>query len=418
MLALPALLFTIIGQIVLLFKKSPSESSGRIVLLNGGKMTKCLQLARLFKANGDRVIVAETPSYKYCGARFTNALDKFHQLADISGRGEKFKKNLVDIAQGENVQLYIPVSSPKSALYEAQAKLHFPKSTTVFQVDEEIIRILDDKHKFVELAASYGLSVPESHRIESMEQLLGHDFTPGRSFILKKLDYDPVYRLDLRQLPYDGWERWAKSLPISSDEPWVLQEFITGREVCTHTTTQNGQMNLYICCDSSPFQVNYKMLDLPEVKIWVTRFIEKINVTGQLSFDFIIAADGRVIPIECNPRTHSAITLMYNQPESATAYYKDAPATTYEPNATAKPTYWIYHELYRLVTARSWNRIKLITSRILHGKEAVFAWNDPWPFFFQNHVGIPYQLWQAFKTNTDWTRIDFNIGKLVIPGGD
>jgi hypothetical protein len=419
LLGVPAFFFCFGAWVAgFLHPKTNRKSSGRNVLLNGGKMTKSLKLARLFKANGDRIIMAETPPYQFCGARFSNAVDDFYLIPKIAGDGAEFKQALAGISIAKNADLFVPVSSPKSAFYEAQAKPLFPKSTTVFQLDEEVIKKLDDKHQFVELARSFGLSVPESHEIKSFEQLKNHQFTAGKKFILKKLDYDPVYRMDLRQLPYDGWENWAENLPISKNDPWVLQEFIEGDEICTHTTTQNGKVNLYICCDSSPFQVNYAMREIPAVRDWVTTFINKIGVTGQLSFDFIITKTGEVMPIECNPRTHSAITLLHNQPQAAAAYYSDAPDYTFEPNQSAGHTYWLYHELYRLVTAGSISKIQKIQNRLLTGKEAVFDWRDPWPFFFQNHVGIPYQLYKALVAGMPWTRIDFNIGKLVIPGGD
>ena len=51
-------------------------------------------------------------------------------------------------------------------------------------------------------------------------------------------------------------------------------------------------MQLYCCCESSAFQVNYAMVDKPEIEEWVRRFVEALKLTGQVSFDFIEAADG------------------------------------------------------------------------------------------------------------------------------
>ena len=400
-----------------LFKKN--RPSGRTVMLTGGKMTKCLQLARMFKANGDRVIVVETPLYKFCGTRFSNVVDQFKSIPDITGKGTDFCKALTQLAAREKVDLFVPVSSPKSALYEAIAKPNFPKHTKVFQFDQAVIRQLDDKHKFVQLAKEFGLSVPESYTITSKEALLNHRFTSNKRYILKKIDYDPVYRLDLRTLPHEGWQKRIELLPISDQDPWVLQEFIEGREICTHTTTQNGDINLYICCDSSPFQVNYKMLYLSNVKSWVASFVSQLGATGQISFDFIIKNNGQVMPIECNPRTHSAITLFHNQLAAADAYYDTNQAlVTREPDAKAGHTYWLYHELYRLFDQKNKDGFFYLCKRIITGKEAIFQWNDPWPFFFSNHISIPYQILKKMLKGVFFTRIDFNIGKIIVPGGD
>jgi hypothetical protein len=34
------------------------------------------------------------------------------------------------------------------------------------------------------------------------------------------------------------------------------------------------------------------------------------------------------------------------------------------------------------------------------------------------HLQIPFLLMQNLRQRTGWVRIDFNIGKLVEPGGD
>jgi hypothetical protein len=402
-----------------LSKKEQPNPSGRTVLLTGGKMTKCLQLARMFHAMGDRVIVAETEPYQYCGTRFSNAIDQYLIIPKIEGDGKAYMEALIDITERELVDLFVPVASPKSAFYDAMAKPDFPSFTKVFHFDEEIVKQLDDKHQFIQLSKRFGLSTPESYLIDNKEELLNMQFTVGKRYILKKIAYDPVYRLDLRTLPHEGWQERVQALPISKTDTWVLQEFIEGREICTHTTTQNGAVNLYICCDSSPFQVNYEMLDLPSVRAWVDSFVKQLGATGQISFDFIIRDDGEVIPIECNPRTHSAITLFHNQPSGANAYYAFADSSkTYLPNENSGHTYWLYHELHRLLNSDNLEQFTLLLLRMATGKEAIFSEQDPLPFWFNNHINIPYQILQTIKDEVPWTRIDFNIGKLIVAGGD
>ncbi|MGC1471321.1 MAG: hypothetical protein WA775_01915 [Psychroserpens sp.] len=417
---IPAVFLVLLSLLKAEFSREKNKKrSGRTVLLTGGKMTKCLQLARMFHDSGDRVIVAETSLYKWCGTRFSNAVDQFIIIPEIESDGQSYQRALIDIAQREQVDLFVPVASPKSAVYDANAKPDFPDHTEVFHFDADIVKRLDDKHQFIELSRSFGLSTPESFHIDSHESLLSHQFNPTKKYILKKIDYDPVYRMDLRTLPHDGWEDRVRSLPIGAQEPWVLQEFIEGKEVCTHTTTRDGNLNLYICSNSSPFQVNYEMLDLPNVKEWVRSFVAKLGGTGQISFDFIITKDHRVMPIECNPRTHSAITLFHNQLDAVSAYYTSANASQrFIPNKRAGHTFWFYHELYRLVTSKSRKQFLVLWNRMVTGKEAVFEWNDALPFLFNNHVSIPYQIIKRPLKNVAWEKIDFNIGKLIYQGGD
>jgi hypothetical protein len=106
--------------------------------------------------------------------------------------------------------------------------------------------------------------------------------------------------------------------------------------------------------------------------------------------------------------------MFYDHPDVAAAYLEDGHPTI-TPNPAARPTYWLYHEVWRLLTQpRRRDRI----GTILAGKDAIFARWDPLPFFVAHHVQIPSLLWRNLRRGTGWTRIDFNIGKLVEPGGD
>jgi hypothetical protein len=138
-------------------------------------------------------------------------------------------------------------------------------------------------------------------------------------------------------------------------------------------------------------------------------------VTGQLSFDFIEAVDGQVYAIECNPRTHSAITMFYDHPGLATAYLEDD-APTVEPLPTSRSTYWLYHELWRALRSPTSlpERLRVVAG----GKDAIFDWADPLPFLMVHHLQIPWLLADNLRRGAGWVRIDFNIGKLVEPAGD
>ena len=411
--------------------EEPARPSGRTVLLTGGKMTKSLQLARMFAALGDRVIVGETAKYRYCGTRFSRAVDRFVVLPDFGDDGEDYADALLDVVLEEGVDLFVPVASPAAAHFDALAKPRLAQHTEVFHFDADVVDMLDDKFAFCERCHDYGLSAPEVHRIESPTTLLNFVWPAGKRYVLKSIAYDPVYRLDLRTLPHPGWQDRVRALPISAQQPWVLQEFVEGREVCTHSTVRDGEVMLYICCDSSPFQVNYDMLDLPDVYEWVSTFLRKLGGTGQASFDFIVQSDGQVMPIECNPRTHSAITLFHDQLEGAQAYYAagEPGAKQWRPHTSGRPTYWLYHELWRwvctwrpaqsaVVREASCRDRQVIWRRVREGKEAVFRWDDPLPFLFINHVQIPMLLVGSLLQDQGWERIDFNIGKLVTAGGD
>jgi hypothetical protein len=392
-------------------------SAPRTILVSGGKMTKSLQLARSFRAAGHRVILVEARKYWLTGHRFSRAVDRFYTVPKPDA--SDYEAALLEIVRREGVDVYVPVCSPAASYYDARSKRVLSDDCEILHLDPDMVERLDDKYQFSVMAESVGLAVPETHRVTSSQQVEDFDFD-GRDkvYILKSIAYDAVRRLNLTPLPCDTpgqTAAFSRSLPIREDNPWILQEFVRGTEYCTHSTVRAGEVQLYCCCRSSASQLNYEMVDKPEIEAWVRRFVSAFGLTGQVSFDFIERPDGSICAIECNPRTHSAITMFYDHPDVARAYLETG-VPVIQPLRSSRPTYWLYHELWRLVSQPRTAGLRLRT--IASGKEAIFDWSDPLPFLMVHHAQIPWLLLRNLFQRGVWVRIDFNIGKLVEPGGD
>jgi predicted ATP-grasp superfamily ATP-dependent carboligase len=412
-----ALLWTIL---VKPFQYRTVAVNPKTILVSGGKMTKALQLARSFHRAGHRVILIESHKYWLTGHRFSWAVDQFYTVPNPQEKD--YVDALLAIVQKEGVDVYVPVCSPIASYYDAQVKQALSPYCQVIHVEPEQVQQLDNKYEFATAAVALGLSVPDSYCITQPQQVLDFDFSKQeQKYILKSIPYDSVRRLDLTKLPCSTaleTAEFVKTLPISEHHPWTMQAFIPGQEYCTHSTVRDGEMRMHCCCKSSAFQINYEMVDKPEIEEWVKRFVRGLNLTGQVSFDFIQADDGCIYAIECNPRTHSAITMFYNHPDVAKAYLEPG-SDVIQPLKSSRPTYWIYHEIWRLVThlqspGEAWRRLQIIAS----GKDAIFDWLDPLPFLMVHHVQIPWLLLKNLQQFKGWVRIDFNIGKLVELGGD
>ncbi len=399
-------------------KQAVLNENSKNIMIVGSRMTKTLQLARSFHAAGHRAIIVDTDKYWLNGNQFSNAVAASYTVPDPQKDLEGYIQALRAIAKKENIDLFIPVAIFAVIYFDSNNKPVLSGCCEIFHFDAEITKMLDDKFAFAETARSFSLSVPKSFKITAPEQVLNFDFTnEKRKYILKSIPYDQVRRLNLTKLPCDTpaeTEAFVKSLPISEEKPWIMQEFIPGKEYCTHSTVRDGESRMYCCCESSAFQVNYENVDHPEIKQWASHFAEKLGRTGQLSFDFIESADGTVYAIECNPRTHSAITMFYNHPGVADAYLGKEPlAETLEPLPDSKPTYWLYHELWRLNEIRSFKQLQTWVKNILRGKEAIFEFNDPLPFLMVHHWQIPLLILDNLRRLKGWIRIDFNIGELI-----
>lgn len=395
----------------------------KTVLVSGGKMTKALQLARSFHKAGHRVVLLESESYHFTAHRFSRSVESFHVVP--APEDPAYLDALIAIAKLEKADFFVPVSSPIGSHFDALAAERMVGICETIHARPAVIEQLDNKHEFANAAARLGLAAPRSILVTSAEDVLDYDFSQEkRAFILKSIQYDPIRRLDLTKIPcatLEATEAFVRSLPISGENPWVMQEFIRGTEYCTHGTFRDGCLQVHCCCRSSAFQVNYAHIDKPEIEAWVRQFGAGMNITGQASFDFIEAEDdGQIYAIECNPRTHSAITMFYNHPRLASAYLEDGiDAAPLRPHPGSKPTYWLFHEIWRIIAAL--HRPSLALQHLLivaKGKDAVFDWRDPLPFMMLHHWHIPILLLRALREGRGWHRIDFNIGKLVQQGGD
>ncbi|WKN41860.1 hypothetical protein [Tunicatimonas pelagia] len=441
---------TLVGLLVARFvnyrkKITPARqisSSQSAVLITGGRMTKALHLARSFHAIGWRVVLTDGEKYAYCGPKYSEVVSAFRTHLDLAKVGETaYLDSLCKIIIQENIDLVIPVSSPKSSLPDAKLQLVIDaavkkgikeKATVVFHGTPEQIGTVDDKFLFCEKASKLGLSSPKVFRMTSyaeVEQFSLADYS-DQSFIFKSINYNPTARLDENVFGPDDQEKllaYARSVDISAKSPWVLQSYIEGREYCTHGTAVNGKLTLFCCCESSAFQVNYAHVHKPTIEQWVATYVGKERLTGQYSFDFIEEQQGNIFPIECNPRTHTAITTFYNTTRLAESYLAKQDtseeqnldkSTSVVPEPNAKPTYWLAHELHRIFRPLAGETSLHAVKRIWRGKEAVYDPADPRPFLMLHYVHIPYLLLGLLRRGSKWKRIDFNIGKIVEVGGD
>jgi predicted ATP-grasp superfamily ATP-dependent carboligase len=398
---------------------TPTEK--KRILITGAKMTKALQLARSFSRDGHDVYLVETHKYWLSGHRFSRAVKGFFTVPVPEKEPEAYCQALVDIAKQKNIDLFVPVSSPIASYYDSLAKKALEPYCESIHLDPEETAILDDKYAFCSKAREFGLSAPKVFRITDPQQILDFDFAnDGSQYIVKSIPYDSVLRLDLTRLPFPEMAEYLESLPISKSKPWVMQEFIRGQEYCFHATARKGKIRLHCCSKSSPFQVNYEQVDNPAIYQWVETFIQKMNLTGQVCFDMIQTENGTVYPIECNPRLHSAITMFHDHPGVAKAYLTDGEPgeIAIAPLPNSKPTYWTYHELWRLLNIRSLKELNAWWQKITQGTDAILTPNDPLPFLMLHNWQIPLLLLDNLRRLKGWVKIDFNIGKLVEIGGD
>lgn len=469
--------------------RSSSSFRPRRILVTGVNMAKGLILARAFHLAGHDVIGADYEVWSVpVPGRVSRSLKKFYTLPKPNEKGGSARHlaELVRIVEEERVDLWVSCSAQSCAVEDGQAKevLEQRHGVVAIQFDVETTRILHEKNLFLPYTRDLGLPIPETHTVTSraeVHRLLGQRAArpqKGRKkqYILKSVAIDDLTRMDLHPLPgrtmSETYHQVAKT-PISASNPWLLQELIRGKEYCTHALVVRGVIKSFVACPSSDLVMHYESIarESPLSKsmlLFTKEFVARASLgggkmTGHLSFDFLVdeiptekGVEMVLQPIECNPRTHTAITVAFqgrelemvdaylsaleqthflntngspNPPSSSSPLSSDPSDSDSILTSILTPThvsrsYWIGHDIFTLIlfpllhifsakfsVSTYLGGIVTFLTRILTWTEGSFAFWDPLPSWWLYHVYWP-RVWWAYTVNkTKWTRINVSTGR-------
>jgi hypothetical protein len=188
----------------------------------------------------------------------------------------------------------------------------FLASADLFASDHDVMLDLHDKARFMRLAERLELGTPRTILAETQQELgaaireLGSYF--GRA---------AYSRGGIQLLTNTG--PLAGVVPIetcnpSVDNPWLLQEFVEGPDVCTFSICHHGRVtghSTYL----HPREIEhaggivFQSIEDPETLEATQRIVEAVGYHGQLSLDFKRTPRGLVL-IECNPRPTAGVIVM------------------------------------------------------------------------------------------------------------
>ena len=100
-------------------------------------------------------MLTETHKYWLSGHRFSQAVNKFYTTPVPQKDSQVYNQALIDIVNKENIDIYIPVTSPIASYYDALAKPALSPYCEVFHIDAATCEMLDDKFAFSEKARSF-----------------------------------------------------------------------------------------------------------------------------------------------------------------------------------------------------------------------------------------------------------------------
>ena len=443
-------------------------------------MSKGLTIARAFYRAGHRVIGADFEPYKIpvCG-HFSTSIEKFYRVTqpNTEENAAQYIQEVKDIVEREDIELWVTCSGVASSIEDAEAVEVVEKETNckAVQFGATLTETLHQKHSFIDNTRTIGLNVPDTHLVTSETEALAVLYPEkprskvGTRYIMKSVAKDNSTRADMTLLPRPTIKETGthiKRLNPTPFRPFVLQQYISGPEYCTHSLITQGKVRAFVACPSAELLMHYNALPassaLSQAMLLYTSIYAKKTgpgMTGHFSLDFLVdenvarEADKKVgvseeevrelmdkiYPIECNPRAHTAVVLIADESEDlAEAYLSVLP--DHEPKGISnghraemlivpKPfgpgCYWIGHDLVTRVLVpllevlrfemSVWQMLGMwveFLEHVLYWREGTYEVWDPWPAFWL-YVGYwPGMFVVALWEGRWWSKCNVSTTKM------
>ncbi|TGS10712.1 hypothetical protein EN852_024805 [Mesorhizobium sp. M2E.F.Ca.ET.209.01.1.1] len=311
----------------------------RSILITGARAPVALHLARLVHGAGRRVILADTPARPIAAA--SKACARYHRLPPPRFEPQAYAEAVEALIRAEGVELVIPTCEEVFHLALAWRGRTMPAK--VFAPDIGLLAEVHNKHSFIHLAEQLGLAVPETTLLNSRDDL---EAVGGHS---RDLVFKPVWSRFANQVLLRPTPDFLDVIAPSPAMPWVAQRFVEGEEISAYAVAREGRLKalaLYrsLCRAGKGAGIFFERVEDDAARELVERIVAGTAWTGQISFDLMRETDGRVLPLECNPRAVSGLHFFRDPARFVDAVLGGGPEV--RPDVTRPQTVrlamWIY----------------------------------------------------------------------------
>jgi hypothetical protein len=273
------------------------------VLVLGARAPAALDYARRFSSQGATTFIADSIPCRLAG--FSRSVKRAFRLPPPRYALGEFVTELCRIITSERIDLVLPTC--EEVFYLSRIRDRLPTSCNVFVAPFEQLRLLHSKMTFLTLANQCGARVPPSVRVQSLAE--AREWAGSRAVVLKPefSRFGVHVRIYREGIP-------ANAPMLSPSGPWVAQDFLEGRELCSYSIAVNGVFRAHVAYEpkyrlarSSSYY--FDPVSASETATFVERLVMQTGFNGQIAFDWIEGADGRLSILECNPRAVSGVHL-------------------------------------------------------------------------------------------------------------
>ncbi|MBD1371448.1 carbamoylphosphate synthase large subunit [Hazenella sp. IB182357] len=359
-----------------------TKQTQKTILLTGGRAPVTLEVSRMFHRAGHRVLMAESIPFSLC--QTSRSVTKFFRVPAPRWQPEAYICSLEAIIQNEQVDLLLPTCEEVFTI----SRYHSRLSSLCRVWTEPIERLAPLHHKwaFVQQAQGLGTRTPETFFISDQLQLkkVIDQWHWNSQLILK-----PVYsRFSAHTHVLTGPQDKMPRLPISTNQPWVAQELIVGKQICSYSIANAGRLVAHVAYPSQftagkGATIHFRPLQHPLLQQYIASWLARTHRSGQFAFDWLETAQGELIPIECNPRMTSGVHLFTNLTLAQAFLIPEKITNPIVPPSSQSSMLTLAMLTYGFQSSLSANRLREWLKTMMTTPDIIFRWRDPLPFFQQ-----------------------------------
>lgn len=273
------------------------------VLILGGRAPVALDHARRFHHQGWQTYIADSVPCRLSG--WSPAVTATISLTAASANPQAFIAELNQAIARYQIDLLMPTC--EEVFYLSRYRHKLPAHVRVLVDDFDKLRQLHSKWQFLTLAQNAGANPPASKLVNSIAE--AREWGQGRAVVLKP-EYSR-FGVHVRLLSEGIGD---KEPELAAMGKWVAQELCHGRELCSYSVADQGRLLAHVVYQplhrlGKSASYYFSPCDEPQIRQAVKKLVADLQFTGQISFDWIVGADGIPHAIECNPRAISGVHL-------------------------------------------------------------------------------------------------------------